>query len=188
MAKNTYQPIVLINEALFKLHSPVTDNTVITEFIPYLSIAQELYIEPIIGTALSEELKQQISTNTLTPENGDLIIKIAPVLSFYTVYQGLPFKWATVLNKGITVRESENSKAVDIKDIAQLRSWLKNDAEVLASQLIDYLCRCRLSYPLWMPSDECACKSTYSEGSATKKFESGIYFKHKNKICNCNRR
>lgn len=90
MAKNTYQPIVLINEALFKLHSPVTDNTVITEFIPYLSIAQELYIEPIIGTALSEELKQQISTNTLTPENGDLIIKIAPVLSFYTVYQGLP--------------------------------------------------------------------------------------------------
>jgi len=184
MAKNTYQPIVLINEALFKLHSPVTDNTVITEFIPYLSIAQELYIEPIIGTALSEELKHQISTNTLTPENGDLIVKIAPVLSFYTVYQGLPFKWATVLNKGITVRESENSKAVDIKDIAQLRSWLKNDAEVLASQLIDYLCKCRGHYPLWMPSDECACKSTYSEGSATKKFESGIYFKHKNKTCN----
>ena len=56
MAKNTYQPTVLINEALFKLHSPVTDNTTVTEFIPYLSIAQDLYIEPILGTALIEEL------------------------------------------------------------------------------------------------------------------------------------
>lgn len=185
MAKNTYQPIVLITESLFKLHSPVTDNAAVDEFIPYISIAQELYVEPILGTALIEELKQQISSNTLTPADGDLIIKIAPVLSFYTVYQALPFKWASIVNKGLTVRESENSKAVDIKDVAQLRAWLKNDAEVLASQLIDYLCKCREHYPLWTPSNECACKDTYSEGSAQKRFESGIFFKQKNKTCNC---
>lgn len=181
-----YIQIPIISEELFKLHSPVTSNTDITEFIPYISIAQELHIEPVLGEPLMSELKTQIESNTLTPENSDLIIKIAPALSFYAVYQALPFHWATIVNKGVTIRESENSKGVDIKDIAQLRLWIKNDADTLKSQLIDFLCRCKSKYPLWRPDNANCCSSLINEGTNEKNFDSGFYFRKRNRGCGCN--
>lgn len=172
----------LISEALFKQFSPVSSNTDITEFVPYIGIAQELHIEPILGEPLMSELKEQIASNTLSPENSDLVLKLAPALSFYAVYQALPFHWATIVNKGITIRESENSKGVDINDVAQLRRWIKDDAEILIAQLADFLCRCKASYPLWRPANGC-CNEVINEGTATKDFDSGFYFPHTKKGC-----
>ncbi len=160
--------IPLINEKLFKLHSPVTSNTDITEFVPYIYIAQELHIAEILGLQLTEELSEEIDNNNLSPENSELILRIAPALSFYTVYQALPFHWATIVNKGITIRESENSKGVDIKDLAQLRQWIKNDAEILRNQLIAFLEANRDKYPLWTYNDKCGKE---------EKFDSGFFFK-----------
>ncbi len=162
----------LISESLFKQYSPVTSNTDITEFVPYIGIAQELHIEPVLGEPLMSELKEQIKDNSLTAENSDLILKVAPALSFYAVYQALPFHWATIVNKGITIRESENSKGIDIKDLAQLRQWIKNDADILKGQLVDFLYRCRASYPLWRPQEGCSNKRE-------KDFDSGFYFRNK---------
>ncbi|MDR0823578.1 MAG: hypothetical protein LBN74_00665 [Prevotella sp.] len=167
--------IPLITEKLFKQYSPVTSNTDITEFVPYICIAQELHIEPVLGEPLMTELKEQIDANNLTPENSDLILKTAPALSFYAVYQALPFHWAAIVNKGITIRESENSKGIDIKDLAQLRQWIKNDAAILVSRLIEFMCRCRGDYPLWRPLRD----DVINEGSTAKNFDSGFYFKKK---------
>lgn len=167
----------LITEQLFKLHSPVTSNTDIAEFVPYISIAQELHISRILGEPLMSELCTQISDNTLTPENSQLILRIAPALSFYAVYQALPFHWASIVNKGITVRESENSKGIDIKDLAQLRQWIKNDADVLRNRLIDFLTNSATSYPLWRSGDQCA--DTSVQPTAGKRFDSGFYFPKK---------
>lgn len=170
--------IPLISESLFKQHSPITYNTDITEFVPYICIAQELYIESVIGTSLMAQLKEQIQDNALSPVNSDLLLKIAPALSFYAVYQALPFHWASIVNKGVTIRESENSKGVDIRDIAQLRQWIKDDADMLRNQLIDFLCRYRSSYPLWRPDRGCGCEEDMqNEGSSRKSFDSGFYFK-----------
>ena len=52
--------VVLINEELFKENSPVKDDTIITKFVPYISIAQKIYIERILGKPLADELKEQI--------------------------------------------------------------------------------------------------------------------------------
>lgn len=168
----------LINESLFKQHSPVTSNTDITEFVPYIGIAQELHIESVLGEPLMDELKSQIETDTLSAANSELIIRIAPALSFYAVYQALPFHWASIVNKGVTIRESENSKGVDIKDIAQLRRWMKDDADTLKNQLIDFLDKNKDAYPLWRPAG--ACCSEARTGSDKKKFDSGFHFiRHK---------
>lgn len=171
-----YTPTALINDELFKRHSPITANTDLTEFVPYLSIAQELYIAPLLGESLIGELINQITNNTLSDTNSHLIIKIAPALSFYTVYQGLPFHWASIVNKGITIRESENSKGVNINDVAQLRRWIRDDAEIFVQLLIDYLCKQRSDYPLWKPDrDYCSnCDQTNKSF-----FDSGFYFPRK---------
>ena len=181
-----YIPIPIISEELFKLYSPVTANTDITEFIPYISIAQELHIEPILGEPLMSEIKEQIQNNDVTEENSSLIVKVAPALSFLTVYQALPFHWASIINKGITIRESENSKGIDIKDLAQLRQWIRNDADLLKDQLISFLCKCRANYPLWRPQNINCCDDKIEEGSNKKTFNSGFYFRNKgSRGCGC---
>lgn len=166
---NNMAKLPLINEKLFKQHSPVTANTNITEFVPYISIAQELHICGILGDMLLAELYDQIESNTLSEANSSLILRIAPALSFYAVYQALPFHWATIVNKGITIRESENSKGVDIKDLAQLRQWIKNDADILKTQLIGFLNKNRADYPLWLPENNCG---------EEQHFDSGFFFRN----------
>lgn len=170
-----YTPIALINEELFKQHSPVTSNADLTEFIPYLAIAQELYLAPVLGESLMSELKAQIMNNNLSESNSQLLVRIAPALSFYAVYQGLPFHWASIVNKGITIRESENSKGIDISDVAQLRRWIKDDAEIFAKLMVDFLSSAPNDYPLWKPISDCDC-ATIASG---KNFDSGFYFPSK---------
>lgn len=154
----------LISEQMFKQFSPITTDTGIADFVPYINIAQMMYIEEVLGPALMDELQLQIKEANdhpnaepypITPHNQALLKEIAPALSFYACYQGLPTQWAKIVNKGLTLKQSENSQAVDIKDLGQLRRWIKDDAEYLLKRLIKYLCRCAKNYPLWRPGDYC---------------------------------
>lgn len=174
--------VVLINEELFKENGPIKEDTIISKFVPYINIAQKMYIERILGKPLTDELKDQIKSaslgnDTITPANQALLLKIAPSLSFYAVYQGIPFHWASIVNKGVTLRNSENSDAVTINDMAQLRRWIKDDAEELARDLIEYLCSCKTLYPLWKPGRGCGCGPEWDDGngSAVSPFDAGIY-------------
>lgn len=175
--------IVLINEELFRENSPIKDDTIITKFIPYLWIAQRIYIERILGEPLADELKEQVKEasrpgatgDEITPANQALIRALAPALSFYAVYQGIPFHWAAIVNKGVTIRASENSQAVGIDDIAQLRRWLRDDAESLARDLVEYLSRCRDRYPYWRPETGCGCDGGTTGGSSRVPIDAGIF-------------
>lgn len=183
--------IQLISEALFKENSPIKEDTLIGKFIPYIGLAQRLYIDRILGVALVNEIKAEIKAAQADPvptpypisdKNKALIQLIAPALSFYTVYQALPFHWAAIVNKGVTIRESENSKGVSINDIAQLRKWIKDDAEALTEDLRRYLCGCRTSYPLWTPSPGYGCADARDCGdntTTTNNYDFGIFIPRK---------
>ena len=162
--------IVIISEELLKANSPITTDTVVAEFVPYVAIAQSIYVEPVLGTPLMDELKQQIESNSLTPANSRLIEKTASPLAYFTAYQALPFHWAKIVNKGITIKESENSKGVALNDISQLRRWLRNDAELLVKLLVKYLYKHKEEYPLWRPEEK------YGDADGGS-FETGIYLK-----------
>jgi hypothetical protein len=175
------QPILLITEELLKLYSPFGENFDTEAVIPFVNIAQKLFVEDILGLPLVSELKAQIKDNDLTEENSTLIVEIAPSLALYSYYEYLPFGWAKILNKSLTVKESENSKAVSINDMSQLRLIVKNDADVFLRKLIDFLCSCKENYPLWKPKypDICKCSCEDSEGSNVKGYDSGIFMKKK---------
>lgn len=170
----------IINEELFKEFAPIQDATLVSNFVPYVGIAQQAYFTRLLGAPLLTELQEQVKAasvkpapvpSPITPENRALIMQIAPALSWYTVYQGLPFHWAKIVNKGVTFLDSENSGAVNIDGLAQIRRWMLDTAQALEKNLIDYLCSCG-KYPLWMPRDYCRGNC---EGAKYSPFESGIY-------------
>lgn len=181
--------VALINEELFKANSPIKDDTAIEKFVPYILIVQAMYIKPLLGLPLYEELQTQIKaasvtpapdTNPITPANQALLIEIAPALSFYAVYQGIPFHWASLVNKGVTILESENSKGVSVNDIAQLRRWLLDDATRLMGLLTAYLGGCGL-YPLYKPADGCGCNGNANASNTS--LNQGIYIPKRRKSC-----
>ena len=166
----------LIDEELLKLYSNMTRNVGVDKILPYINLAQPFYIEPILGTALMVELQIQIDTDTLTDENKGLILKIAPALALWTDYLAARSLTYTVTQKGITLEESDNSRSINEKELAEFIHSIREQAEMATELLIKYLCQCQETYPLWKPSEECLCsKYQDNEGSAENHFKSLIY-------------
>lgn len=174
--------IALINEELFKTYGPVREATEIDEFLPYIIAAQKTYIVPVIGLPLYDELQAQIKladetkdSGAITPQNKLLLHQIAGPLSMFAVYLGLPFQWAAILNKGVTILKSENSEALDFKSLGQLLNWVRDRGNEQAKFLTDFLRRCG-DYPLYRPATGC-------ETAAPVLKNGGIYFPKKRRGC-----
>lgn len=186
---DNYYDILLINEKLLKSYSPISDNVDVTDIVPFISIAQEIHIKPIIGEILENDLKKNIKANTLSSDYSALIVKIAPALAYWTIYEALPFHYMKIVNKGVTTLQSENSSSPSYKDISQLRANVQNTAERLELELIKFLCECNDKYTLWNPDNSSCCDSIITKnenGKVGKSFDSGIYMKKKSDTCNNN--
>lgn len=189
MAQNskTYATTYLIDEEMLKTYSQMTRNTGVDKIIPYLLLAQDYYLENILGVPLMVELKTQVSTNTLTEENKALIVKIAPCLSAWTDFLAARSLAYTVTQKGLTAEASENSRSLNEKELGYYIDQLRETANMAQEMLIKFLCRCRDQYVLWRPDNECDCSKYTDEstGTADPKDRYLIYFPNgKRSKCN----
>ena len=177
MAKKTGVTL-LISQELLALHSPISKNVGVDRVYPFLALAQEYYIAPILGRPLMEELQNQIETSGLTEENKALILKIAPCLAFYTsmlACRGLGYSFT---QKGLTKERSENSEALNEKELGEYILSLKNQSEMYKELLVKFLCQCQELYPSWRPESDCHCSKYLEpdEGRATTERQFLIYF------------
>ena len=180
---------LITSEELLKLYSPLSKNVDVDKIYPYLHLAQPFYIEPILGTALLQELQFQIESDTLTVENKALVLKVAPVLAYYATYLAMRSLTYSITEKGMTKERSENSESINERELGEYILSIKNQAEMYADVLIKYLCRCALSYSLWRPDEDCHCeKWVETEGSAEKEVKFTVYFPKQEKGCDgCNK-
>ena len=175
--RKTYGETLIINEELFKLYSQVSRNVGVDKVFPFLQLSQPYHIEPILGTPLLTELQYQVENNTLTEANKALIVKIAPCLSAWTDYIAARSLAYTVSARGIVKDHSENSEALNEKELGYYIHTLRELAEQSQEMLVRYLCRCQENFPLWKPDKECDCaKYMPTDGSAETDIKHLIYF------------
>lgn len=171
-----YSTTYLISEDLLKTYSNMTRNVGVDKIVPYINLSQPFYIEPVIGTPLMFELQSQIATDTLTEVNKALILKIAPALALWTDYMAARFLSYTITQKGITKEHSENSEALNEKELGYYIHNLRENAEQATELLVKYLCACRENYPLWKPSSDCLCDKWETDGTADPDSKYLMYF------------
>lgn len=178
MSNNKLNTVFLIDEELLKMYSNITRNVGVDKVIPFLNLSQPFYIERILGTALMYELQLQISENTLTDLNKALILKIAPALALWTDYLAARSLTYTVTQKGITLEESENSRSINEKELAEFIHSIREQAEMATELLVKYLCTCSDNYPLWKPDNDCDCSKYLEENNGSAEMEEKylIYF------------
>jgi len=185
MAKKKLTDTVIISQELMMLHSGMSKNLPVDKVFPFAVLAQNYFIEPILGTPLLEELQAQVEDDDLTPENKALIIKIAPCLALYTEYLAMRSLAYSVTAKSITKEKSENSEPINEKELGELILDIQTRAEMSQELLIKYLCRCKDLYSLWRPEQPCICeKFEPTDGDNKRLFNTQIYFPNKvKKIC-----
>lgn len=147
----------LITEDYFKTYSPISDNYNIKDIKPYFHVAEKLWIEPIIGTPLYEELLDEVEKNEVTPENATLLLNIYPLLAFAIVYESLPFVGYHLSQVGITKGKSENSEPVSINDVNYISTQLRNQCETMKKLLKKFLDENAEHYPLYYADNTVDC-------------------------------
>lgn len=171
----------LITEDYFKAYSPIPDNYNIKELKPYFHIAEKLWIEPIIGTPLYEELLDEVEQDNVTPENATLLLNIYPLEAFAIVYEALPFVGYHLSQVGITKGKSDNSESVSINDVNYISTQIRNQCETMKSLLKKFLDEHSDSYPLYYTDDtdcDCECEDECGWDWIYEYYTNGAYDKY----------
>lgn len=146
---------VLINSEYLKEYSPIPINYNLDDVRPYIKVSELLYIVPILGEPLYEELIEQVSSGSVTEENSTLLLQIYPALAIGVCYEALPFLWSHVSEVGITKGHSDNSDSIDLKDLNYVSQHLKAQLQARLDNL-EYFLKTHLdSYPLYVVVDDC---------------------------------
>jgi hypothetical protein len=108
--------------------------------IPEIKAMQEMYILPVLGTALYERLQDGIDNSNLTADEVTLLKDyIRDPLIHYTISELAESLSYQVWNKGLTRKSTENSEAVSASEIDDYKQKYKNRAEWYLERLIRYL-------------------------------------------------
>lgn len=144
----------LINQDYLKAYSPIPINFNWEDIRAYANIAEEIWIVPIIGRALYDELINQIQDNNVTDINSTLLIKIYMLEAIAITYEALPFIRSHISEVGITLGKSDNSDSISSNDFTNLLNHLRNQIEVLKDMLKSFLEKHKECYPLYRGNDD----------------------------------
>lgn len=146
----------IINEKYFKEYSPIPINYNMAEIKNYISVSERIWVKPLIGDDLFDEIQEEVDNNTVSQENATLLTDggLWQYLAFATVYEALPMIWSHISEVGVTKGKSDNSDSLDLKDMTYVSQHLRNQVEVLKDQVKKFICDHREYYPL---ADVCAC-------------------------------
>jgi len=176
--RNKIGETILISEELFRLYSIVSRHTPLDKCYPFIELAQNYYLEPILGTPLLFELQMQVADGNVTELNQGLLLKIAPFLSAWTDFLAIRTYSYSTTARGVTKDHSENSEALNEKELGFYIHNLRETANQQQELLVRYLCRCADSFPLWRPDSDCECAKYVEEsnGTADPDWRKLIYF------------
>jgi hypothetical protein len=113
-------------------------------------VAQDMYIEPILGTNLYEALQLSYSAQTLTPDEEILMSFIKPVVAWRATQLTLPFITFNVKNKGPQLQNSDYSNGIGTAELFYIKKEVENRAEWYAQRLLNYLCQNGNLFPLYV--------------------------------------
>lgn len=175
---------LMMGETYLKQNSIINDNADMKVITPTIEDVQRLYIEDLLGTRLYNEILSQIASSNVSTLNQTLLDSyLLPAMKYYVLCECTPvFKWR-YMNKGVMVKNSENSQPADTQEILYMMDKWKNNAEKLAKRVTDYLCAESASYPLYSANSE-----PYESQPNLNNFTHGLFFDEGDDCDDCYRR
>lgn len=131
---------LFISDTILKERSSVYGNLDVKLIAGDMKAAQDMYIMPLLGTALYNRLQDGIADSTLTQAETELLdVYIIDCLMNYTLMEmpwGISYHFT---NKGVVRKQSDVSDAPSMSELIDISNKYKNRAEHYAKRLSDYL-------------------------------------------------
>ena len=145
----------IINEKWLKEFSPIPLNYNMKELHNYIKLAEVIWVLPVIGQDLYDELLDQVADNNLSEENSTALVEaIYPYLGFAVALEALPVMWAHINEVGITKGKSDNSESLDLRDMTYMQQHLRTQVEARKDYCKKWFCERNDIFPLL---DVCSC-------------------------------
>lgn len=136
--------VLLIGDVIIKERTSIHGNIDPKLIYPDIKVAQDMYILPLLGSALFDKLQSLISANTLSASGNEdyklLLDKyIIDTLIYYTLSE-LPTTISYQFwNKGVSRKIGADSELPSMSDLIDLSNKYKNRAEFYAERAKRYL-------------------------------------------------
>ena len=116
--------------------------------LPYILMAQDRYILPVLGTDLNDKLISDIQGSSLAGAYLTLLqTYIQPALVQFSYATVLPFLRLRMVNNSIVTMTSEQGSSVSHSDLKPLINASMDHAEFMRQRLIDYISNNTSSFP-----------------------------------------
>ena len=108
--------------------------------LPYILMAQDRYILPVLGTDLYDKLISDIQGSSLAGDYLTLLqTYIQPALVQFSFSVVLPFLRLRFVNNSVVTMDSEQGSSVSHEDLKPLINASMDQGEFLRERLIDYI-------------------------------------------------
>jgi len=116
--------------------------------LPYILMAQDRYILPVLGTDLNDKLISDIQGSSLSGAYLTLLqTYIQPALVQFAFATVLPFLRLRMVNNSVVTMSSEQGSSVSHEELKPLINASMDQAEFYRERLIDYIQNNTSSFP-----------------------------------------
>ena len=117
--------------------------------MPYILLAQDMHILPILGTDLDNKLKALIQAGTLTGDYKTLVeTYLQPALVQFSFTQLMPYLRLRFVNNAVVVMgATDQSSSATYDDLKPVMDTATDAAEFYRQRMIDYLRNNTSSFP-----------------------------------------
>ena len=147
------QEVLLVSEAKLKNYSNISFNVNPEILTPHVFNAQNTYAVEYLGSALFNEIKDQVRTGTVTAENAFLLDEfLGNMILNWAAYLAVPFLTYKIYNKSIMVPKGTESETIGLDEVRFLQGQIKQVAQQYSWLMQRYLWNHNDLYPLWTKS------------------------------------
>ena len=144
--------VLFISEQKLKDSTAINLNVDVDLLLPFVKEAQKLYCETVIGTELSNKLKDLIIAGTIGNVGNEAYKTlvddyIGDMLPGYALYHAIPYLRFKIENGNIYSKTSETGTALSTEEAQHLREEVLNTASYYRERLIDYIRNNISSFP-----------------------------------------
>ena len=141
-----------------KSNTAISGNVDPSELLPFITEAQNIYIQELLGTRLYNQLVEAVynlnyasPVQALTNEQINLLNVIQPCLAYYTMYVSIPFTMIKWKNKGLQKGNNPETGSVsaELRETQYLRENILTSAKFYADRVATFLCNNSADYPFY---------------------------------------
>lgn len=136
-----------ITENYLKVNTPTTANINITEILPLVKGAADMWTQSTLGTYFYQYLLAKYNAQTLNSDEKILVALMQPSIAWRACADATIELSLQLKNKGVQTQSGDNSASAELKAVQFLNRHYAQKAEFYEQKMWEYLCKNKDLYP-----------------------------------------